>query len=91
MARVQDTTGGSARGRRSQGGLGNVGEPMVSLGTHQASAGRPARGRLPAGRGGVCLAHEPCASKGPEATGAPQGLGEGPGAPHAPERGSWQS
>ena len=49
------------------------------------------RGRLPAGRGGVRLAHEPCASKGHKARGVTQGIGEGEGAPNAPEMGQWQS
>ena len=61
------------------------------LGSYQAAECRPSRGRLPAWRGGVRLAYEPCASKGHKASGAPQGIGEGEGAPNAPEMGHWQS
>src|SRR5262249_46784924 len=51
----------------------------------------PARARLPAWRGSGRLAPEPGASKGHKARGALQGIGEGQGAPHDLETGSWQS
>jgi hypothetical protein len=46
---------------------------------------------LPAGRGGVSLSHAPYGEKGHKARDTIQGIGAGEGAPHAPERGRWQS
>ncbi len=72
-ASVEDTPGGSERGRHAPGGLGNVGEPVVSL--HNSRMRGPGD---PRPRRGGEASTPPRARRGPHAhNGSRQGIGKG--------------